>query len=208
LQVLKNRMTRLRIAAGAVMVREADPAQCYYIIEQGRFRLGRRLRPRGQETVLMEAGPGDGIGESGLIADGRFGITATALEDSWVACISKGEFLTLLLRPHVKSITYSEALLRQQAGAVLLDVRPFRAYHRSRLPGGVNLPLKVLRQTARLLDRNHEYIVYADKPQYGTTAAFLLACQGIESRLLIDAASAARHGNTDTGIRGFTPLHV
>jgi len=208
LMVLQRRMLRVRVAAGAILVRETDPAQFYYLIEQGRFRLGRRFRPRGQETTLMEAGPGDGIGESGLIADGRCGITATALEESRVACISKGEFLTLLLRPHIKPVTYSDAMIRQQAGAVLLDVRPVRVFQRDRLAGSINLPLKILNQTARLLDRNRKYIVYADKPEHGTTAAFLLACQGIECSLLSDVVPPIHDGKPGAGIRRFIPLHT
>lgn len=207
LQALNRRMTRLQLAAGDVLCRESDPAQFYYLIEEGRFRLSRRLQPRRPETVLMESGPGDGIGESGLIAHGRCGITATALEDSRVACITKGAFHTLLLRPHINPITYSDAMFRQQAGAVLLDVRAFRAFQRSRLAGGISLPLRQLQQVARLLDRNREYIVFADNPAHGATAAFLLACQGIESSLLKDAAALDYHGRAGTGVRGFSPLY-
>jgi CRP-like cAMP-binding protein len=207
-QALKNRATFLHRTAGAMLLRESDPSPYYCLIEQSRFRLNRCSRPRGQEMILMEASPGDVIGETVLITAGRCGITATAAVESRGTRFSKGEFPTLPLRPHIKSITYTHVLHRQPASTVLLDVLPFRALFRNRLPRGVNSPLKLLRQTTRLLDWNHDYIVYADKLVRSMTAAILLACQRIESSLLCDAASVEHRGNPGAGMRGFTPLHA
>lgn len=207
-QVLKNRMTRLRIPAGNTLTREGDPARHYYFIEEGRLRLTRRSSQRRRDILCMEPGPGEGIGEYGLIASGRCDATATALKDTRVACVSKGEFLTLLVRPLLKRIAYSDVAPEQAHDSVLLDVRPVRAFQRSRLPGSINLPLRLMRQLARLLDRGHDYIIYSDKSGDGATAAFLLSCHGIESRLLSDAGRAEGRSKPGTGPRGFRPLHA
>ncbi|MGE0277971.1 MAG: cyclic nucleotide-binding domain-containing protein [Nitrospiraceae bacterium] len=207
-QVLKNRMTRLRIPAGNILAREGDPARHYYFIEEGRLRLTRRSSQRRRDILFMEPGPGEGIGEYGLIASGRYDATATALKDTRVACVSKGEFLTLLVRPLLKWIAYSDIAPEQVHDSVLLDVRPVRSFQRSRLPGSVNLPLRLMRQLARLLDRGHDYIIYSDKSGDGASAAFLLSCHGIESRLLSDAGRPEGRNNSGTGPRGFRPLHA
>jgi CRP-like cAMP-binding protein len=192
LQVLKQRLAHVRVAAGTTLFKAGDPAQFYYLIKSGRIGISRPAGHHGHETLPVELGPGEGLGETGLINHGRYGITATALEDSQVLRISKGEFLTLLVRPHSRWLTYSEVVRRQQAGAVLLDIRSPRAYHRSHLPDSLNLPLKMLRQTARIIDTRHEYMLYTDRPGHGTTAAFLLACRGIAAGILRDAALARK----------------
>lgn len=204
LLTLQRRAYFLRLAPGDTLIREGEPSRYYYLIEQGSFRLSRRSR--GRNAPLMESGPGDGIGEQDLITDSRCGFTASALESSRVARFSKGEFLTLLLRPHLRPVTYGDMLGRQRAGAVLLDVRPLHAFRRGHLAGGIPLPLQLLRQTARLLDRSHDYIVYADKPSRGATAAFLLACHGIVSAQLSEPVPPEHVGRA-SGARGFAPLH-
>lgn len=205
-QVLKHRMTRIHVPAGKTLVREGDPARSYFFIERGRLRLTRRSRRR--DTLLLEAGPGAGVGEYGLLTSGRHDATASALEDSCVAGFSKGEFLTLLVRPLLHWVNYSDIAPARHSGPMILDVRPARAYQRSRLPDSINLPLRILRQVACLLDRGPAYIIYADKPGDATTAVFLLACQGIECRLLGDAGKAERRANSVAGARGFKSLHV
>lgn len=208
LQVLKNRMTQVRVTAGEFLLRAGDPAQFYYLVRSGRFGLSIRSRQRGQKSMLTELGPGDGIGEASLISNSRYEVTATALEDSHVIRFSKGEFLTLLVRPHIKWISYSDMLRMQPAGAILLDVRSSRTFNRNHLPGSINLPLKMLHQTARLFDRNHDYIVYSDRPRQATTAAFLLARHGIETRLLSSARLPENPSKAGSGVRGFSLLHT
>lgn len=191
LHVLKQRMAHVRAAAGTTLFKAGDPAQFYYLIKSGRIGIS---RPAGHhQTLPMELGPGEGLGESSLIDHGRYEITATALEDSQVLRISKGEFLTLLVRPHSRWLTYSEVVRRQQAGAILLDVRSPRAYYRSHLPDSLNLPLRMLRQMVRILDSRHEYMLYTDRPGHGMTAAFLLACRGIAAGILRDLALTRKH---------------
>lgn len=207
-QVLKNRMTRIHVPAGKTLVREGEPARSYYFIEQGRFRLTRRSRHRRRDTLLMETGTGAGIGEYGLITNSRCDTTATALEDSRVARFSKGEFLTLLVRPLLNWVGHSDIAPAHSPGSALLDVRPARAFQRGHLPGSVNLPLRNLRQLVCLLDRGHGYIIYSDKSGDGNTAVFLLACHGIESRLLVDAGAAGQRNHPAAGTRGFRPLHA
>jgi CRP-like cAMP-binding protein len=192
LHVLKQRMAHVHAAAGTMLFKAGDPARFYYLIKSGRIGMSRPAGHHGQETLPMELGPGEGLGETSLIDHGRHEFTATALEDSQVLRISKGEFLTLLVRPHNRWLTYSEVVSRQQAGAVLLDVRSPRAYHRSHLPDSLNLPLKMLRQMARILDTRHEYVLYTDRPRHGMTAAFLLACRGIAAGILRDVPVARK----------------
>jgi CRP-like cAMP-binding protein len=202
LHVLKHRMAHLRVVAGTILFKAGDPAEFYYLIKSGRIGTSQPAR-HGQKTAPTKLGPGEGLGETSLINHGRYEITATALEDSQVLRISKGEFLTLLVRPHSRWLTYSEVASRQQAGAILLDVRTPRAYHRSHLPDSLNLPLKMLRQTARILDHGHGYIVYSDRPGHGATAAFLLACQGIEAGILREAGTPQQrptNGMRHTGL--------
>lgn len=72
------------------------------------------------------------------------------------------------------------------AGAVLVDIRSPRAFTKRHLPGSINLPLRVLRHAAFVLDRSRTYILYGNRHRI-TPAALLLAQQGLQVMMLQEA---------------------
>jgi CRP-like cAMP-binding protein len=184
-QVLMRRMVEVKARAGEIIICEGDPSEYYYIIVEGRCRVSRAIGgSTGQEIFIAELTSGSGFGEGALIENDFHDSTVKMLDDGILLRLSKGEFLTLLVKPFVKWVSYDETQALQEQGTVLLDVRSPAAYQRSHLAGSINLPLIVLRKAATILDRDRHYIVCCDIGRRSATAAFLLAEQGINVSIL------------------------
>lgn len=191
LQALRRQMKESTFPAGEQLVRAGELARHYYIIKTGSFSVSRRPGHHCQRDLPGKLGPGDGIGEDALITSGRYDATATATETSRVLRIAKREFMTLVVRPSIRWISCHDMSRMQPAGVALVDVRSLRAYNRRHLPGSINLPLKMLRQTAPLFDRGLCYIVCSDKAKSATIAAFLLARLGMDVKILKEGLGKA-----------------
>lgn len=191
LQVLKNRTVEIAVGAGEILIREGDDSQHYYIITEGLCRVTRHHGRHGHPVTLSELRAGEGFGEGALISNDYHDATVTALTGTRVLRFSKGEFLTLLVRPYIKWITYQELAPLREAGATLLDVRSPEVFHKRHLHDSVNFPLRVLRQTAFILDRSRNYVVCCDNGRRSATAAFLLAQQGMDVKILSDGIRSA-----------------
>jgi len=184
-QVLMRRMVEIEAKAGDVIIREGDPSEYYYIVIEGRCRVSRNVGGHaGQEIFIAELVAGSGFGEGALIENDFHDSSVTVIEDGILLRLSKGEFLTLLVKPFVKWVAYDETQGLQEQGSVLLDVRAPASYQRAHLPGSINLPLIVLRKAATILDREKHYIVCCDIGRRSATAAFLLAEQGVNVSIL------------------------
>lgn len=184
-QVLLRRMVEMPVNEGEVIFHEGDPSEFYYLIVDGHCRVTRQIGGAGgQEALLAELSPGMGFGEGALIENDYHDSTVTMLDDGKLLRLSKGEFLTLLVRPFVKWVQHDELLGLRQQGAVLLDIRTPASFQRMHLDGAINMPLIVLRKAVSILDRNKDYIVCCDVGRRSATAAFLLAEQGITVSIL------------------------
>ena len=183
-QVLKNRMQEVAYKKGEVVIKEGDDSNFYYLILEGRCNVTRQLSRHGHKVHLADLLPGDGFGEGALIANDNYDNTVTMEEDGLLLQLSKGEFLTLLVRPYVKWLPYKNVAAMQGEGATLVDVRSPEVFHRQHLKNSINFPLRILRQTAFLLDKERQYIVCCDSNRRSAAAAFLLAQQGMEVKIL------------------------
>lgn len=184
-QVLLRRMVEVPVKAGEVIIEEGGESDHYYLVAEGRCKMTRQLvGSEGQEIMLGELGPGSGFDEGALIENDRNEYTVTMIEDGLLLRLSKGEFLTLLVRPFIRWVSHNEALAMQSKGAVLLDVRTPAAFQRSNLKDSINMPLIVLRRAAPVISAQKEYVVCCDVGRRSATAAFLLAQQGITASIL------------------------
>lgn len=191
LQVLRKRLTEITACAGETIIREGDPGDDYYLIAAGRARVSRHSGKCRRPAILAELEAGDGFGEGALISHDRHDSTITMLENGRLLRLSKGEFLTLLVRPFIKWIPFSRLLRLQTRGAVLLDIRSSGVFRKRHLGGSINIPLKTLRQCAFLLEKRKNYIICSDISRRAATAAFVLAQQGIDVKILDESMRTA-----------------
>lgn len=184
-QVLVRRMVEMPVKAGEVVIKEGDPSEFYYLIVAGKVRVTRKAGGNmDNEILITELSSGNGFGEGALIENDFHDSTVTMLEDGMLLRLSKGEFLTLLVRPYVKWLSFEEAKALQQEGAVLLDVRTPASFQRQHLPNSINLPLIIFRKAVTILDKTKQYVVCCDVGRRSATAAFLMAEQGLYVSIL------------------------
>ncbi|MCC2112442.1 MAG: Crp/Fnr family transcriptional regulator [Hyphomicrobiales bacterium] len=88
---LSGAMRRVRFARGEIIfVQEDEPEGCYCVIE-GSLKIS-ILDDEGSEIVVAVLGPGDVIGELGLVDGAPRSATVTALKASELASLSKRDF--------------------------------------------------------------------------------------------------------------------
>ncbi len=183
-QVLARRLEEIYVKAGEVVVNEGDEGEYYYVITQGSCVVTRTIKGTDRKSRLVELGIGRGFGEGALIGDVAHSSTVTMLEDGALVRIPKSEFMTLLVTPYIKRVSYEQMLMMQDEGAVLLDVRIHSLFEKMSLRGSINLPLATLWKAASILDKSKEYVVCCDVGKRSTIAAFLMAQQGLNARIL------------------------
>ncbi|MGB5177467.1 MAG: rhodanese-like domain-containing protein [Gammaproteobacteria bacterium] len=75
----------------------------------------------------------------------------------------------------------SEARALLEAGAQLVDVRNPREHRQHALPGSINIPLPVIRQALKQLDKETPVLLYCASGQRSGTARRLLEACGFRT---------------------------
>lgn len=177
---LLARFERVHCAQGEVLVREGEPGDYYYLIEQGQCRVSRAAA----ETPLADLAAGDAFGEEALLAGAPRNATVSMATDGTLLRLRKDDFNTLLQAPLLQQGTAAEARQRVARGSLWLDVRTPAEYRHDGLPGAVNMPLPDLRAALAQLDPQREYVVYCQSGRRSAAAAFLMAQRGYKVVLL------------------------
>ena len=105
-----------RFAAGDELVRQGEPGTAFYIIVSGRARVDR------DGGGMRKLGPGDFLGEIGLVDGSPRTATVTALEAIRALTVNRDDFLDLLERLPVFRLEILNALtqrIRATGGAPL-----------------------------------------------------------------------------------------
>lgn len=173
---LFRRFERVPVNAGEVILREGEDGDYYYIIENGRCLVTRKVGS--VDMALAELKAGDAFGEEALVAECTRNATVHMKTAGALLRLKKGDFIELLRDPLLKRVSRIEAEQRVAAGAQWLDVRYPSEYQNGRLPGAVNVPLNEIRNVIDVLDREREYIVYCQSGRRSSAAAFLLSQRG------------------------------
>jgi CRP-like cAMP-binding protein len=179
---LLRRFEQVRAARGDTLIREGDEGDYYYIIEAGRFQVGRLVG--GAQVQLAELKSGDAFGEEALVAEAKRNATVTALTDGELLRLSRSHFNELLREPLLRRIGFDDAAQRVHGGALWLDVRYPSEYQYDKLPGAINVPLAEVRNMFAVLDRSKDYIAYCQSGRRSAAAAFLFAQRGFKVWLL------------------------
>ncbi|MBK7425236.1 MAG: cyclic nucleotide-binding domain-containing protein [Propionivibrio sp.] len=186
---LFRRFERIRCKAGEIILREGDEGDFYYIIENGRCSVSRKVG--GVDMSLAELKAGDAFGEEALVAESTRNATVCMKTAGVLLRLKKSDFIELLREPLLKRLSWTEAGQHVAAGALWLDVRYPSEYQNDRLPGAVNVPLSEIRNAIDVLDRQPEYIVYCQSGRRSSAAAFLLSQRGYRACWLEDGLQAS-----------------
>jgi len=91
LQSLSSRTVRKQFGAGEIIFSEGEPCSGLFIIARGKVRIF-KTSMNGREQVLAMNGPGESIAELPVFDGGAFPASATAVEDTEMAFISRRDF--------------------------------------------------------------------------------------------------------------------
>lgn len=178
-----RRMQRIAVQAGDVVVRQGEPGDYYYLLEEGTAQVSRDTEQHGV-VVLATLGPGQAFGEEALASGNFRNATVTMQSAGTLLRLSKPDFEELLRAPLLKKVTKGEAEQRVRNGAQLIDVRTLSEYTLKHFPNAINLPLHEIRQGMVALNKNDEYVVYCETGRRATAATFILAQQGFNAMAL------------------------
>jgi CRP-like cAMP-binding protein len=169
---------------GDSVIKQGEPGNHYYIIQEGRCEVLRQSVPGGKDIKLAELRAGDSFGEEALIAETTRNATIRMLTDGIVAQLSKENFVTLIQKPVLKAVSSQRAAEIVKAGGKWLDVRFKNEYDRNTIEGCEHIPMNILRMKLDKLDRNTHYVLFCDTGGRSSTAAFLLTDRGFTASYL------------------------
>lgn len=180
IQQLFTRLEPIEYQAGAVVIRQGDPGDYYYIISEGRCAVSRKPSARSNDVKIAELGIGDSFGEEALVSNSKRNATITMQSDGVVMRLAKDDFMELIKKPTLQSLTYKQATALIEQGGQWLDVRFPDEYQDAAIAGSVNIPLNSLRLESAKLDEARRYVLYCDTAERSSAGAFLLAERGFE----------------------------
>jgi serine/threonine-protein kinase len=105
-----SRFPEQTFAAGEVIVREGDAADCAFLIRSGRVEASRQVR--GKKKVLREMAVGELFGESAILDRQPRTATVEALEPTRVSVLSKASLAEEMGRADVLSVALTSVLQR------------------------------------------------------------------------------------------------
>jgi CRP-like cAMP-binding protein len=187
-----NRMEVMEVKAGDVILRQGEPGDFYYVIQEGKCDVSRKTT-QGKVVSLNRLGPGEQFGEEALVSDAPRNATIIMLSDGLLLRLAKADFLELVRAPMVKTITFEEAQQMVKQGAGLLDVRTESEYRQGAIKGAQSLPLYKLRVLADRLEASRKYIIYCQTGVRSGVAAFLLSQRGLTAYALKGGLEALKN---------------
>ena len=183
-------MDSIQVAKGDMIINQGATGDYYYIIQSGRCEVTRKTSADGQPIKLTELGPGSTFGEEALVANSRRNATIVMLTDGELMRLTKDNFIELIQKPLLSSISYDAGLELVKHGAQWLDVRFPDEHKRAAIDNSVNVPLNVLRVQVGNLERDKKYVVYCDNGSRSSVAAFLMNERGFDAVFLTDGFAA------------------
>ena len=107
---LAGRLEDVHVTAGAEVVRQGEPGDCFFIVESG------RLEAVIDGVPVSELGPGDSFGEIALLRDVPRTATVRATADATLVSLAQDDFLSAVTG-HTDSSAAVEAVVTSRIGA-------------------------------------------------------------------------------------------
>ncbi len=169
---------------GDNIIIQGETGENYYIIQEGKCDVLRQTKPGAKELKLAELSAGDGFGEEALITETVRNATIRMKTDGIVAHLTKENFVSLIQKTMLQTVSANKAEEIVEQGGKWLDVRFKNEYERSHIEDAIHIPLNILRMQADKLDPNINYVLYCDTGGRSSAGAFLLTDRGLNAQYL------------------------
>lgn len=184
LQSMFMKMREVKVEPGAVIVKQGDEGDFFYIIIEGRC-LVTREQPNQKPIRLAELESGSCFGEEALISDTKRNATITMLTHGKLMQLSKTDFRNLLNDPLARKVSFAQGEQWVNEGkAKWLDVRLPTEFQSHSIPGSINMPLYLLRMKLATLDSKLTYLICCDTGRRSSVASFVLTQKGFDTYVL------------------------
>jgi CRP-like cAMP-binding protein len=180
IQQLFAYLEAVAFSAGDTVIKQGEPGDSYYIIEEGTCEVSRVPKEGENPIKLAELSMGDSFGEEALLTDATRNATITMLTDGVLMQLSKDHFVELIKKPSLNSISFEEAQKIVGEGGGWIDVRFAKEFEESNIETSINIPLNILRAQLGKFNTYTHYIIYCDTGGRSSAAAFLLTQFGIQ----------------------------
>ena len=166
------------LKAGDTVIKQGEPGDNYYIIQEGTCEVT-RVPEEGKEPVkLVEMTVGESFGEESLLTDSTRNATVTMLTDGILMQLNKDNFVDLIKKPSLSSVSFEQARQIVEEGGEWIDVRFAKEYEVSNIEASTNIPLNAIRAQVDKFNPDTHYVFYCDTGGRSSSAAFLLAKEG------------------------------
>jgi len=163
---------------GYAVIKQGDPGDNYYIIQEGTCEVT-RVPGEGKKPVkLGEMGVGDNFGEESLLTDSTRNATVTMLTDGVMMQLNKDNFVELIKKPSLSTVSFDQATAIVNEGGEWIDVRFAKEFEVSHIEASTNIPLNLLRIQMDKFNHDLHYVLYCDTGGRSSSAAFLLTQNG------------------------------
>jgi len=185
IEALLSRLEPLRVHAGDVIIRQGDPGDYFYMIDQGTAMVTRNPDDDEDSVEMAELAEGYTFGEAALISDKPRNATVSMMSDGILLRLSKDDFIKLLKQPSLLKVSFKNAQEKiGQQKAQWIDVRLSSEFEHAHLPGAVNIQMREMHRSARDLDKNILYVCYCETGSRSSAATFVLAQYGFQAAVL------------------------
>ena len=167
---LKNQL----VMAGEEVIRQGDPGDVYYIIEEGKAEVWETGIYDDEPKKVNELFKGDAFGEEALVLGGSRSATVRMITDGSLLALDKQDFNELISKQMIHWVDAVTAKVLIDRGHTMLDVRYEEEHEDSSIPGSLLVPLQRLRQRYQELDPDESYVTYCKGGKRSAVACLLL----------------------------------
>ena len=168
--------------AGEAVIREGEPGDYFYVVQQGTGIVTRA----GVPDTLATLRAGDTFGEDALISGAARNATITMATDGRLRRLNKDAFRDLVEEPVLSRVQASDLSSFRSLGlrVTIVDVRSEAEHAHDPFPHSVCIPLRALRERMAELPREGTLLTVCDGGRRSRLAAFLLIGAGYDVRVL------------------------
>jgi CRP-like cAMP-binding protein len=201
IQQLFAYLEAVAFSAGDTVIKQGEPGDNYYIIEEGSCEVTRVPKEGDNPVKLAELSMGDSFGEEALLTAATRNATVTMLTDGILMQLNKDNFVELIKKPSLNTVSFDQAMEIVNGGGKWVDVRFAKEFEVSNIEASTNIPLNLLRIQMNKFNHDSHYVVYCDTGGRSSSAAFLLTQDGFHVSYL----EGGLESNPEAGVGQVTP---
>jgi len=170
-----RRLKQMPVKAGQEVIRQGDPGDAYYIIEEGEAHVWELGLYDDEPQLVNELAQCDSFGEEALVMEGSRTATVRMTKDGSLLILDKSDFNQLVKTQMVDWVDADRAKSLLDGDQYhLLDVRYEEEYEESYIPGSTLIPLQQLRRRFTELAPDKSYVAYCKGGKRSAVACLLL----------------------------------